>query len=148
MAGRVMELTGGRGVEVIVEHIATENLNADFGLIALNGRIVIVGTGTGRGSELTLSLRPAMGRDARILALASGNIGDRVPEVLRRIAPLWSAGRSSPPSGPNCPSIRRGGAETGPEREVFGESRARGVGERRGFQKIRWVLAEFSRDPL
>ncbi len=103
VAGRVMELTGDRGVEVVVEHIATENLNADFGLIALNGRIVSVGTGTGRGSELTLSLRPAMGRDARILALASGNIGDRVPEVLRRIAPLLERGEIKPTIGAELP---------------------------------------------
>ncbi|MCY3825295.1 MAG: NADPH:quinone reductase [Nitrospinae bacterium] len=85
---RVMELTSGRGVEVVVENIGCDNLPSDLKLNAINGRIVIVGTGTGKGPEVTIPLPAAMGRDARILALSSGNLNPLVPGILRRLAPL------------------------------------------------------------
>ena len=76
---RVMDLTSGRGVDVVVENIGCDNLPSDLKLNAINGRIVIVGTGTGKGPEVTIALPMAMGRDARILALSSGNLNPLVP---------------------------------------------------------------------
>ncbi len=100
---RVMELTSGRGVEVVVENIGCENLPSDLKLNAVNGRIVIVGTGTGKGPEVTIPLPAAMGRDARILALSSGNLNPLVPGILRRLAPLLESGAIKPHIGRELP---------------------------------------------
>lgn len=96
---RVMELTSGRGVEVVVENIGCDNLPSDLKLNAVNGRIVIVGMGTGKGPEVTIPLPAAMGRDARILALSSGNLNPLVPGILRRLAPLLEGGAIRPHIG-------------------------------------------------
>ena len=101
--GRVMELTSGRGVEVVVENIGCDNLSSDLKLNAVNGRIVIVGTGTGKGPEVTIPLPAAMGRDARILALSSGNLNPLVPGILRRLAPLLEGGAIRPHIGRELP---------------------------------------------
>lgn len=101
--GRVMELTSGRGVEVVVENIGCDNLSSDLKLNAVNGRIVIVGTGTGKGPEVTIPLPAAMGRDARILALSSGNLNPLVPGILRRLAPLLEGGAIKPHIGRELP---------------------------------------------
>ena len=101
--GRVMELTSGRGVEVVVENIGCDNLPSDLKLNAVNGRIVIVGTGTGKGPEVTIPLPAAMGRDARILALSSGNLNPLVPGILRRLAPLLEGGAIRPHIGRELP---------------------------------------------
>ncbi len=96
---RVMELTAGRGADVVVETVGCDNLPADLTLNAVNGRIVIVGTGTGKGPEVTISLPAAMGRDARILALSSGNLAPLVPGILKRLEPLLAAGAVKPHVG-------------------------------------------------
>ena len=101
--GRVMELTGGRGVDVVVENVGCDNLPSDLKLNAVNGRIVIVGTGTGKGPEVTIPLPAAMGRDARILALSSGNLNPLVPGILRRLAPLLEGGAIRPHIGRELP---------------------------------------------
>lgn len=100
---RVMELTSGRGVDVVVENIGCDNLPSDLKLNAVNGRIVIVGTGTGKGPEVTIPLPAAMGRDARILALSSGNLNPLVPGILRRLAPLLESGAIRPHIGRELP---------------------------------------------
>ena len=100
---RVMEFTSGRGVDVVVENIGCDNLPSDLKLNAVNGRIVIVGTGTGKGPEVTIPLPAAMGRDARILALSSGNLNPLVPGILRRLAPLLEGGAIRPHIGRELP---------------------------------------------
>lgn len=57
-AEEVMKLTGGRGVDVILEMLANVNLATDLKLIALNGRVIIIGN---RG-EITINPRDLMAR--------------------------------------------------------------------------------------
>src|SRR6185437_10095702 len=40
---QVMEITGGRGVDVVLEMLANANLDRDLGIVASAGRIVIIG---------------------------------------------------------------------------------------------------------
>ncbi len=100
---RVMEMTGGRGAEVVVENAACDNLAADLSLVAIDGKIVVVGTGTGKDGDITIPIRAAMGRDARILALSSGHLTPHVPDILRRIAPLLESGAIRPHIGKELP---------------------------------------------
>jgi NADPH2:quinone reductase len=100
---RVMELTGGRGVESVVENAACDNLASDLSLIAVNGRIVVVGTGTGKDGDVTIPIRAAMGRDARIVALSSGYLTPLMPGILRRLGPILESGAIRPHIGKELP---------------------------------------------
>jgi len=68
--GRLLELTGGRGVDVILEMLANVNLGHDLSLLAKRGRVVIIGS---RG-RVELDPREAMGRDAAVLGMSLFNI--------------------------------------------------------------------------
>ncbi len=100
---RVMELTGGRGAEVVVENAACDNLASDLSLVAIDGRIVVVGTGTGKEGDVTIPIRAAMGRDARIVALSSGYLTPILPDILRRLAPVLESGAIRPHVGKALP---------------------------------------------
>lgn len=75
---RVRELTGGRGVDVIVEMLANVNLVRDFDMLASGGRIVIVGN---RGA-LEFNPRLTMAKEAAILGTMLWNLTAEVRERL------------------------------------------------------------------
>jgi NADPH2:quinone reductase len=54
----IMKATGGRGVDVILEMLANVNFSADLKLLAMNGRVIIVGN---RG-EININPRDLMAR--------------------------------------------------------------------------------------
>ena len=62
----VMRLTGNRGVDVVLEMLANANLQNDLGIIAMRGRIVVIGN---RGT-VEINARHAMNKDAAILGMA------------------------------------------------------------------------------
>ncbi len=66
---RLNELTGGKGVDIIIEMLANVNLQIDFEVLAMFGRIVVVGN---RGS-LEFTPRAAMTRDATIYGMSLFN---------------------------------------------------------------------------
>jgi NADPH2:quinone reductase len=59
-------LTGGRGVDIVLEMLANVNLQKDLGIIAMRGRIVVIGN---RGT-IEINPRGAMNKDAAILGMA------------------------------------------------------------------------------
>jgi len=63
------DLTGGRGPDIILEMLANVNLQNDLGIIAMRGRIVVVGN---RGG-IEINARLAMNKDAAILGMALGH---------------------------------------------------------------------------
>jgi len=69
VADQVRELTGGRGVNVILEMLANKNLAQDLGMVALNGRIVVIGN---RGN-IEINPRDAMWKEAVIVGMALWN---------------------------------------------------------------------------
>jgi NADPH2:quinone reductase len=71
--GEIREFTGGKGVEVIIEMLANENLERDFEALAMFGRIVVVGN---RGS-LQFTPRQAMTKDATIYGMSLFNSGQK-----------------------------------------------------------------------
>jgi len=58
----LMQLTGGRGFDLILEMLANKNLNNDLGLLAKKGRVVVIGS---RGT-IEINPRDAMSREADI----------------------------------------------------------------------------------
>jgi len=56
----IMKVTGGRGVDIVLEMLANVNLSADLKLLATNGRVIIIGN---RG-EITINPRDLMLRRA------------------------------------------------------------------------------------
>jgi NADPH2:quinone reductase len=67
---RVMELTGGRGVDLILEMLANVNLSKDLSALAPFGRVVVIGN---RGT-IEINPRDAMMRDATILGMTLFNV--------------------------------------------------------------------------
>ena len=57
-AEEIMKATGGRGVDIILEMLANVNLATDLKLLAMNGRVIIIGN---RG-EITINPRELMAR--------------------------------------------------------------------------------------
>jgi NADPH:quinone reductase len=66
----LLKATGGRGVNVILEMLANVNLAADLKLLALHGRVVVIGS---RG-DATITPRDLMSRDATIHGFTLWNI--------------------------------------------------------------------------
>ena len=61
-ADRVMKLTDGRGVDIILEMLANKNLAKDLTVLAKKGRVVVIGN---RGT-VEINPRDTMGREADI----------------------------------------------------------------------------------
>ncbi|HEX8137758.1 MAG TPA: NADPH:quinone reductase [Pyrinomonadaceae bacterium] len=65
----IVKLTGGRGVDVILEMLANVNLGHDLKALARGGRVVVIGN---RGT-VEINPRDAMSRDASILGMTLMN---------------------------------------------------------------------------
>ena len=70
---QILEVTGGNGVDVILEMLANVNLGKDLSILAPNGRVVIIGS---RGTA-EVDPRDAMRRDAAILGMVLMNASER-----------------------------------------------------------------------
>jgi NADPH2:quinone reductase len=66
---RVMPLTGGAGVDVVLEMLANVNLDRDLEVLAFKGRVVVIGS---RG-RVEIDPRKTMGKDAAILGMTLFN---------------------------------------------------------------------------
>ena len=65
----LMKLTGGRGVDLVIEMLANENLDKDLGVLAKNGRVVVVGS---RG-RIEIDPRGTMKSDADVRGMTLFN---------------------------------------------------------------------------
>lgn len=82
---RIMPLTGGRGVDVILEMLANINLDRDLEVLALRGRVMVIGN---RGT-VQIDPRKMMGKDGTILGMTMFNA---TPEEQRAIHAALVAG--------------------------------------------------------
>jgi NADPH2:quinone reductase len=69
---QLLALTAGRGVDVILEMLANVNLGKDLGVLALRGRVVVIGS---RGT-VEINPRDTMARDAEIRGMTLFNTSD------------------------------------------------------------------------
>jgi len=87
------------GASVVVELIGAQNLEADFGVLAVKGRIVVVGTPA--GADGAISLRALMGKRASLYGtmLRARPVEEKAAAVqafARSVLPLLAAGRALP----------------------------------------------------
>jgi NADPH2:quinone reductase len=75
---QVLPLTGGAGVDVVLEMLANVNLDHDLDVLGRGGRVVVIGN---RG-RVEIDPRKAMARDAAILGMTLFNA---TPDELRQI---------------------------------------------------------------
>lgn len=66
---KIGDLSGGRGVDVILEMLANVNLSHDLDILALRGRVVVIGS---RGT-IEIDPRAAMAKDSSILGMSLMN---------------------------------------------------------------------------
>jgi NADPH2:quinone reductase len=100
MAARVAEITGGHGADIIVEMLANVNLGADLKMLALRGRVVVVGS---RG-DVQITPRDLMSREAAILAVLLWNVSpDEMASIHAAIAAGLENGTLRPVVGKELP---------------------------------------------
>lgn len=68
----IKKITEGKGVEIILEMLANSNLQKDFEVLAMFGRVVVIGN---RGS-LDFNPRVVMGKDAVVFGMSLFNAAD------------------------------------------------------------------------
>ena len=86
---RIRELTGGRGVDVVVEHVGTATWDRSLKCLARSGRLVTCGATTGHDARI--DLRFVFGRQLSLL----GSYMGRKSELLRA-AQFLSTGNLKP----------------------------------------------------
>ena len=92
----IKDATGGKGVEVILEMLANENLTKDFEVLKMFGRIAIIGN---RGS-LDFNPRLAMSKDASLFGMSLFNAPeDDMREIYEAIYNGLSEGFLTPVVG-------------------------------------------------
>lgn len=99
MVAPVMEWTGGRGVNVIIDLVGGAYLEANLNALAQQGRLVLVGTTSGANATLDFSL--AMGKRLRIVGtmLRARSIEEKATATRLfsdQVAPLLAAGTVRP----------------------------------------------------
>jgi NADPH2:quinone reductase len=96
----VRAVTGGIGVDVIIEMLANVNLQKDFDALAMFGRITVVGN---RGS-LDFNPRAIMGKDATVYGMSLFNAPDTaLEEIHTAIFDGLSQGYLKPVVGESMP---------------------------------------------
>lgn len=66
---QVLDATGGRGVDLVLEMLANVNLDRDLEVLAFGGRVIVIGS---RG-RVEIDPRKTMGKDASILGMTLFN---------------------------------------------------------------------------
>jgi NADPH2:quinone reductase len=99
---RVMELTDGKGADLIHELVISVNLPADIKMAAKGGRIV--GTGQGPGPDATAPIGEALSKDVSVLFMNLNNAGRAgVAAIASEIAAMVAVGKVKPVIGTELP---------------------------------------------
>jgi NADPH2:quinone reductase len=99
-ASRIPPITGGRGVDLIVEMLANVNLDRDLDLLALHGRVMVVGN---RG-RIEIDPRKIMSKDGAVLAMTMFNAtSDEYRMIHAALAPALENGTLTPVVGRELP---------------------------------------------
>lgn len=92
-AAEIQKLTDGKGVNVIIENVAADNLVKDLPILARDGRIILIGTGTGKGPDGSFAVMHALMKDANILGMSLVNAGSTIAEMATALTGLFATGK-------------------------------------------------------
>lgn len=95
----VKEVTGGRGVDVVLDHMGAEYLSRNVDSLAVGGRLVVIGLMGGRSAELDLgALQAKLGavHATRLRGRPKAEKAAVVAEVRERVWPLVVSGAVRP----------------------------------------------------
>jgi len=96
----ILKATGGKGVDIILEMLASVNLPKDFKLLAIGGRVIVIGN---RG-EVTINARELMTRRASVRAFTLWLITEQeAKEIHAGLAAGLSNGTLLPVIGKEIP---------------------------------------------
>jgi NADPH2:quinone reductase len=87
------KFTGKKGVDVIIENVAADNLAKDFLAVAPRGRIVVIGTGTGKAGDASFPVFAALMKDVTMLGMSLINAGNAIAEMARILSGWFSEGK-------------------------------------------------------
>ena len=89
----VQKFTDKKGIDVIIENVAADNLAKDFLAVAPRGRIVVIGTGTGKAGDASFPVFAALMKDVTMLGMSLINAGAAIPEMARILSGLFGEGK-------------------------------------------------------
>jgi NADPH2:quinone reductase len=96
----ILKLTGGKGVDVVLEMLSNVNLGKDLGILARSGRVVVIGC---RGT-VEINPRDTMSRDAAILGMALMNASEgEVSSIHAALGAGFTQGTLKPVVGKELP---------------------------------------------
>lgn len=99
---QLMTITGGRGVDVVLEMLTNVNLDKDLDVIAMHGRIVVIGN---RG-RVEIDARKSMGKDGAILGMTLFNATrEEFHEIHSGIVAGLESGTLNPVVGREMPLV-------------------------------------------
>jgi NADPH:quinone reductase-like Zn-dependent oxidoreductase len=96
---RALELTVGRGVDLVLELVGASNLPHDLDILALRGRIIVVGIASGSSAELDLlrlMVRRATVRGTVLRARSPQEKAAAVDAFALEVVPMLDDGRARP----------------------------------------------------
>ena len=102
-AAEVLTHTDNRGADVIIENVASDNLAADCAAVARSGRIVLIGTGTGKAPDASFGVLPALIKDITFYGMSLINADDAIPDMATAIGRLFEAGKLTAPVSKTYP---------------------------------------------
>lgn len=115
VAARVREITGRRGVDVVVEHVGADTWEGSLRSLARGGRLVTCGATT--GAEVSLNLRALFFKNLSVIGSTMGRISE-----LRAVLRLFERGMLQPSVDRVMPvSDIASGHQLLEERAVFGK---------------------------
>lgn len=96
----IQSATGGRGADIIIEMLANVNLDTDLGLLAVGGRVVVVGN---RG-RVEIDARQTMAKETAILGMSLWHLTDEQLSGLQdQMAAGFADGTLTPVVGSELP---------------------------------------------
>jgi NADPH:quinone reductase-like Zn-dependent oxidoreductase len=115
LAAEVRARTGGRGVDVVLDHVGADLFAANLACLGRGGRLVVCGTTT--GGDVAFNLRALFGPQQSILGARLGSLGE-----LARLVDLVASGTIRPVIGTTFPLAEAKAAHARMEgRAVFGK---------------------------
>jgi NADPH2:quinone reductase len=87
------KFTDKKGLDVIIENVAADNMAKDFIAVAPFGRIVVIGTGTGKAADASFPVFMALMKDVSMLGMSLINAGGAIPEMAKSLVGLFSEGK-------------------------------------------------------